>query len=52
MLPKPGSDESFVQFKNHDKQYKAPFVIYADFEVEPATGARRYRPPRFAGPQY
>jgi hypothetical protein len=29
--------------------------IYAEltrYVEEPATGARRYRPPRFAGPQY
>ena len=33
VLPKPGSEAAFVQFKNTDKQYKAPFVIYADFEA-------------------
>jgi hypothetical protein len=22
-----------IEFKNHDKQYRAPFVVYADFEA-------------------
>jgi len=29
-LPKEG--ENKVKFKNHQKQMKAPFVVYADFE--------------------
>ena len=41
-MPEPGSKDAVVEFKNFDKQYKAPFVIYADFEaltkpVSPAT---------------
>ena len=30
-MPKKG--ESVVQFKNHQRQMPAPFVIYADFEA-------------------
>jgi hypothetical protein len=43
VLPEPGSEAAFVQFKNHDKQYKAPFVIYADFEAltRPVSKAER-----------
>ena len=33
VLPEPGSDKSFVEFKSPEKQHKAPFVIYADFEA-------------------
>eukprot|EP01048_Picozoa_sp_COSAG05_P001620 COSAG05_NODE_56_length_23335_cov_15.221338_7_plen_165_part_00 len=28
----PTGEDAVVQFKNFDKQYKAPFVVYADFE--------------------
>lgn len=33
VLPKPGQSEAFINFKNYEKQYKAPFVVYADFEA-------------------
>ena len=33
MLPEAGSKEAYVKFKNFDKQHKAPFVVYADFEA-------------------
>jgi hypothetical protein len=43
VLPEPGSKEACVEFKNHDKQYKAPFVVYADFEAltRPVSKAER-----------
>ena len=36
-LPKPGSDESILSFKDHHKSMRVPFVFYADFEsiIEP-----------------
>ena len=33
MLPEPGSEAAFVEFRAVDKQYRAPFVVYADFEA-------------------
>ena len=33
VLPEPESDKAYVKFKNFDKQHKAPFVVYADFEA-------------------
>ena len=43
MSPEPDSDDAFIQFKKHEKQHKAPFVIYADFEAltEPVSKAPR-----------
>ena len=29
----PKDDEKILEFKNIEKQYRAPFVIYADFEA-------------------
>eukprot|EP01047_Picozoa_sp_COSAG01_P126599 COSAG01_NODE_55762_length_323_cov_0.433036_1_plen_81_part_01 len=39
MMPDP--EDATLEFKNHDKQLKAPFVIYADFEciTEPISKA-------------
>ena len=41
VLPEPGSDEAFTEFRAPEKQHKAPFVIYADFEAltEPVSKA-------------
>ena len=32
VLPKPGSEESVLHFKNYNRSMRVPFVIYADFE--------------------
>ena len=39
----PSGDDAVLAFKNFDKQYKAPFVIYADFEclTKPISKASR-----------
>ena len=43
VLPEPGTDKAFIEFKAPEKQHKAPFVIYADFEAltEPVSKACR-----------
>eukprot|EP01044_Picomonas_judraskeda_P000208 COSAG03_NODE_8_length_24035_cov_36.331885_22_plen_71_part_00 len=42
-LPEHESEEAVLQFKNYDRMFKAPYVIYADFEAltAPVTKAEK-----------
>lgn len=41
----PEAENSIINFKDHKKQMKVPYVVYADFEaiVEKSTRLQKYR---------